>query len=590
MKRLQNIGIAFITVFIIFALILFFKKDAVYYHVKSNPLLMKIVYLFYPDKKEATFEAFSPEFKKNVRIEIDAANVIGKFHRFYNGIGMGTFNDGFRKPVNHGFFKLLAETNKDRRLFLYVNSKGIFMDESNSNIRDDGAHIYQVDDSGNVHYYWDIMDHALDNLTELDLKPIISLTFMPEKLASETNRRNPWNKGIITPPKDYVKWQELVYQTVNHLKNRYGEKEIANWYFEVWNEPDLFKWFWIPHPDRKEYRYKGDFMEYCKLYDYTVAGATEAFSDIKIGGPALAGDTKVFFEEFMKHCYHGKNFVTGKSGTKIDFISRHNYGGIDARILPTYKDFVERAKQIAGDAFKELDIIITETGPSTTPEPWLNTRYAAAWIVKEVAAIHYLADSEGTEFLPDIMCFWTKPVPPQFNNHFGLVTALGNKWHPSPDMIIKRPAFNGYEALGFLGDERLQLSGAEYGDYIHGVATKQNDSEVAVLLYHLDESNYLNTDSTTYNIELKIKNLPFSNFYLTYYKIDDIFSNGYSFWKKMGQPESPAPKYLKQLKSNDDLTRYTPIVEMSAKNDNFDFDVEMKSNSTDLIILSKREK
>ena len=40
---------------------------------------------------------------------------------------------------------------------------------------------------------------------------------------------------------------------------RYGMAEVLTWYWEVWNEPDIFYW----HGTEKEYN---------RLYDYAVAG------------------------------------------------------------------------------------------------------------------------------------------------------------------------------------------------------------------------------------------------------------------------------------------------------------------------------
>ena len=38
---------------------------------------------------------------------------------------------------------------------------------------------------------------------------------------------------------------------ISHLLERYGEEEVKTWYFELWNEPDIFYW-------------NGTIAEYCK--------------------------------------------------------------------------------------------------------------------------------------------------------------------------------------------------------------------------------------------------------------------------------------------------------------------------------------
>ena len=42
---------------------------------------------------------------------------------------------------------------------------------------------------------------------------------------------------------------ELVGPFTHHLVERYGEEEVAQWYFEVWNEPNLD--FWVGEPQRE---------------------------------------------------------------------------------------------------------------------------------------------------------------------------------------------------------------------------------------------------------------------------------------------------------------------------------------------------
>ena len=47
-----------------------------------------------------------------------------------------------------------------------------------------------------------------------------------------------WWKANVTPPKSYDKWDALVTALVTHWTERYGADEVAQWYFEIWNEPN----------------------------------------------------------------------------------------------------------------------------------------------------------------------------------------------------------------------------------------------------------------------------------------------------------------------------------------------------------------
>ncbi len=62
---------------------------------------------------------------------------------------------------------------------------------------------------------------------------------MPGKLASADIRQAFWYRPIVAPPKSYEKWNAFMKAFAQHLIDRYGIDEVAQWYFEVWNEPNL---------------------------------------------------------------------------------------------------------------------------------------------------------------------------------------------------------------------------------------------------------------------------------------------------------------------------------------------------------------
>lgn len=580
---IKKLGLLFIAILVILLIAIMLKKDQVEKIIKNNPVLYhyvrKTLDSFSSSENNSDAIDSQKEITTEVSISVNANKNIGSFDNFYNGIGMGTFNDGLMQAHNYQFIKLVGEMNKKQRFMNYVNTKCIFLDEPKRGRRDYGAHVYRKDESGKVTYYWDIVDEVLDRILANGLKPIISLTFIPKDLASDPKRKNPWNRGIVSPPQNYHEWRDLIYETVKHLKERYGTNEIQNWYFEVWNEPDFFKFFWIPHPNRKRYPQKGDYEEYFKLYDYAVDGALAADSNIKIGGPAIAGDVNLFLKEFLKHCFSGTNYATGRVGTQVDFISRHLYGWIDKGLVSDYKAFVDVIKTFVKSDFDELEILITETGPSTKPKPWLNNRYVAAWIVKEVDAILNLSDKYGAEYLPDIMCFWTHPVSKNFGKEFSLATALGDKHFPSAEALIKRPAFNGFEAISLLGTDRLEIKGTRYGDPIHGIATKGYDGSIKIVLYHLIEGDTYNNRIKTYTVNLTITACPKSEYTLETYVVNETHSNAYTLWQKMGSPNYPDSEKLHTLQSKDDLELLEPISKIKLENGIFKKQISIQNNS-----------
>jgi len=111
--------------------------------------------------------------------------------------------------------------------------------------------VYTEDDQGRPHYNWTILDHIFDTYLERGVRPYVQIGFMPEALSTHPRPyKHDWTPGgrksISTgwayPPKDYTRWGELVFQWVRHCAERYGQAEVEQWYWEVWNEPNIFYW------------------------------------------------------------------------------------------------------------------------------------------------------------------------------------------------------------------------------------------------------------------------------------------------------------------------------------------------------------
>ena len=172
-------------------------------------------------------------------------------------------------------------------------------------------------------YSWTILDRIFDSFHEAGVKPLVEIGFMPEALSThpEPYRHNFPQGSIYTgwayPPKDYQKWAEVVFQFVHHLRERYGDAEVKTWLWEVWNEPDIDYW-------------KGTPEEYFKLYDFSVDAVLRALPEARVGGPDSTGPANPkaaeFLRTFLDHCAHQPNYVTGKIGSRLDFISFHPKG------------------------------------------------------------------------------------------------------------------------------------------------------------------------------------------------------------------------------------------------------------------------
>jgi len=111
------------------------------------------------------------------------------------------------------------------------------------------TNIYTEDENGNVTYDYTTVDKINDTFIKHNCIPFFELGFMPLQLADAGNDKHDWDWGTFgnyksknwsRPPKDYKKWWDLIYSLVVHCVERYGKEEVLKWYWELWNEPDLF--------------------------------------------------------------------------------------------------------------------------------------------------------------------------------------------------------------------------------------------------------------------------------------------------------------------------------------------------------------
>ncbi len=235
--------------------------------------------------------AASPPAAPERTIAVDYARVKGPTSQvFRQCVGAGRANEGLRADWQ----RQLAYTQRECG-FQYIRMHGLFTDDMG---------VYSEDKAGRPVYNWQYVDRLYDFLLSIHVRPFVELGFMPGALASGRQTIF-WWRGNVTPPKDYDKWRDLVAAAVRHWTERYGQEEVKNWYFEVWNEPNLKGGFWT-----------GDQQDYFKLYAASAAAVKSVSPQYRVGGPATAGNG--WITDFIRYC--ADNHVP------VDFVSTHTYG------------------------------------------------------------------------------------------------------------------------------------------------------------------------------------------------------------------------------------------------------------------------
>jgi xylan 1,4-beta-xylosidase len=180
--------------------------------------------------------------------------------------------------------------------FRYVRFHGIF---------DHEVGVYDEDKDGKPVYNWSYVDEIYDNMLAEGVRPYVELSFMPEQMASQKVHQAFWYQPNPSPPASYAKWDAMITAFAQHLVARYGIDEVSQWYFEVWNEPNLD--FWVGKPAQQTY---------FELYDNTAKALKAVNMRLRVGGPTTA--QAAWIPAMIEHA--------SKNDIPLDFVSTHVYG------------------------------------------------------------------------------------------------------------------------------------------------------------------------------------------------------------------------------------------------------------------------
>jgi xylan 1,4-beta-xylosidase len=198
-------------------------------------------------------------------VEIDANAASHPLPHFWEKMfGSGRAILSLRDDYRHD----LRETKRITD-FEYIRFHAIFHDE---------VGLYDEDANGKPVYNFSYVDEIYDGLLANKVRPFVELSFMPKKLTSDPRALHAfWYKQNVAPPKDWDKWGQLIETFTRHLVERYGIEEVSQWYFEVWNEPNID--FWVGNPKEETYY---------QLYDQAALAVKRVSPRLRVGGPSTA--------------------------------------------------------------------------------------------------------------------------------------------------------------------------------------------------------------------------------------------------------------------------------------------------------------
>lgn len=426
------------------------------------------------------------------------------------------------------------------------------------------TNMYTEDEDGNPVYDWTLVDLIFDTYLENDVKPYVQLGFMPKALSTQPEPyKHEWRPGFryekvytgwAYPPNDYEKWGEVCYQWAKHCRERYGLAEVESWYWETWNEANIPYWQGTPE-------------EFHKLHDYAIAGVLRAIPNARVGGPDVAGSGGDFTRDFFEHCLRGKNYATGETGSRLDFVSFHAKGwpewqGEHIRMgIANQLRAIDNGFGIVAEypELKDTPIIIGESDPEGCAAcqgdqfSYRNGTVYSSYTAASFARKHDLADKHGIHF--DGALSWAFTFEDQA--YFAGFRQLASNGLPLPVLNVFRmmSRMQGSrihtESTYEIPLDTIMEKGIRDQADVAAFASASEDAAY-VMVWHYHDDDIAGPDAS---VALDIAGLPSqaTEAKLTHYRVDEFHSNAYDLWRRMGKPVAPNEDQYAELESASEL-------------------------------------
>lgn len=389
---------------------------------------------------------------------------------------------------------------------------GVHTVRAHSILHDDLG-VYREVDGEPVHDFGGV-DRVYDLVLDIGLRPVVEIGFMPRDLAADPARTVFAYRGVISPPKDWDRWADLVRALVRHLRDRYGD-QVLRWDFEVWNEANL-EVFW-----------SGTREEWMRLYEVTARAVKSVDARIPVGGPSSAAAGWV--DALLEHARARE--------VPVDFVSTHTYGSPPLDVRPT----------LARLGFPDARILWTEWGVSPTHfNPVNDGMFAATFLLTgmrsaagRVDALSYWVASDHFEELG-------RP-PRLLHGGFGLIT-VGS---------IAKPRYHALRMLAALGETELPVhaTGDGAGGVVQTWASRHADGRLSVLIWvsTLDQSTMAGEPALSRRVQLVLDGTDTPGVTVT--RLDREYGDITTLAARLGITDWPTPEQWEALRAVDSLDR-----------------------------------
>ena len=274
---------------------------------------------------------------------------------------------------------------------------------------------FDADENDPRNYDFVFTDHYLDNIRRAGTEVFFRL--------GQTIEHGPKKYGVL-PPKDFAKWARICEHMIRHYNEGWGwgldnEHTTVNiaWsnqfnvvYWEIWNEPDLDPAdTGLPKNPRC---WGGTVTNFFRLYETTAKHLKGKFPNLKIGGPAIAGNFR-WGERFLAYCRD--------NSVPLDFFSWHTYATEPKHIVANCRT----ARALMDKyGFNKAESILNEWNyVKGWTDDWVYSLEAESGRFNQKAAAFIASTMIECQSLPlDILMFYDARFNTSMNSLFNLTT------------------------------------------------------------------------------------------------------------------------------------------------------------------------
>ncbi|MGL5978158.1 MAG: GH39 family glycosyl hydrolase [Erysipelotrichaceae bacterium] len=370
--------------------------------------------------------------KDSIAIKLNDYTPIPFTHYWKNLTSVGKAAHLMRRDVQEQLLLATKELG-----FTMVKFHGIF---------DDSMMVLCKISDGQPQYNFNYIFQIFDFLFDHNIKPFVSLNFMPKLLAKHPKPYF-FDQSYPCMPKENAAWCDLLTEFIQALISRFGLACVQTLQFELWNEPELTNAFW-----------DGSDKDFHEFWKASVHAIKAVHPSLQVGGPSISNvdDIVHWLHPFLDFCK--------AHDCMPDFFSYHVYPHCDSmdelsRLLIKGKKSPVISKNIhhlatsvqffqnllAPYGFHYDNIFINEWNASASHDELTNdTCYKACYIVKQLVEninkVKYLNHWTLTDIMEEFPL-----AADEFHGGLGLITQHG----------IKKAAYHAYALMNCLGDELI---------------------------------------------------------------------------------------------------------------------------------------